>query len=761
MRKYFCYTVWLLTVVLLTNPAIAQNILEWHTKAGGNETTLASDYTAPGLETSLLKRGKGLIAAASYGNSFNARFSPTADRATALAKNMYYEFSITPQSQNKVSLAAINIKLYRNEDPVNGYGGPNTYQWAYKIGHGDIQWIGNPVSFTTINPSGGEQQPELKLSGISALQNFSGTVTFYLYAWGGTAPVKVALSGLPIGKSTAAEPLMSVKGAVNGTLPVKTGTIQEKGVTHKPESIPSKKTDHTSKVPKSTFSKTLIEQENELKSDPLVKRFAESRKNFKNDKYRPLYHFTSPEGRLNDPNGLSFWQGRWHLFYQGYPPEDSRQHWGHAVSTDLIHWKDLPYAIYPSPERAVYSGSVYVEEDRAIAMYHGTQEGNMVAVSSDPLLLNWEKLTGKAVIPLRGTKEQPLPFSVFDPFIWKKDGVYYSLSESKNDKRALKNPLMASHLFKSKDLVNWEYMHEFVENDRFTLSGDDGACPYFWPIGNKYIMPFFSHMSGGQYFLGDYDKERDKFIVTSHGKFNFGAVSPAGVHAPSAYPDGNGGVIVIFNMNDGFKTNGWNQLMTLPRRLTLEGESDIRIEPAGDIESLRYAHQVVEAMKLPANKEVVIEQLKGNAMEIIAEIDPQHAPMIEMNVLRSENKEEFTRISFFKERGYSSGKKYETNPANKIRNSLVSIETSYSSILPGAKSRAPETAPVMIEPGENLKLRVFIDKSIVEVYVNGKQCLAVRVYPGMEDSTGISFRSQGQDSELKSLQAWQMKSIYE
>jgi beta-fructofuranosidase len=55
---------------------------------------------------------------------------------------------------------------------------------------------------------------------------------------------------------------------------------------------------------------------------------------------------------LNDPNGLCFWQGNWHLFYQTNQPEEpGRPHWGHAISTDLIHWRDLPHAIHPNPER--------------------------------------------------------------------------------------------------------------------------------------------------------------------------------------------------------------------------------------------------------------------------------------------------------------------------------------------------------------------------------------------------------------------------
>ena len=68
----------------------------------------------------------------------------------------------------------------------------------------------------------------------------------------------------------------------------------------------------------------------------MVRRMAASRKAMEGDPHRPLYHYVNPENTLNDPNGLCFWQGRWHLFYQGYPPEDPRPHWGHAVSEDLV-----------------------------------------------------------------------------------------------------------------------------------------------------------------------------------------------------------------------------------------------------------------------------------------------------------------------------------------------------------------------------------------------------------------------------------------
>ncbi len=520
--------------------------------------------------------------------------------------------------------------------------------------------------------------------------------------------------------------------------------------------------DYTSRVPKFTFATTLKEQQEQLKRNPLMLRFADSRKKMAADRYRPIYHFVSPESTLNDPNGLSFWRGRWHMFYQGYPPEDRRQHWGHAVSDDLIHWRDLPYAIYPNPERACFSGSTLVEETRVIAMYHGTTVGNMVAVSSDPLLLNWEKVTGKAVIPINPDELVP-PYRVFDPCIWKEGASYYSLSAGTLPKGPGGKRIRANFLWRSKDLAKWEYLHPFVENDRYSLVGDDGACPYFWPIGDKHILLHFSHMSGGKYLIGDYDTARNKFVVTAGGDFNFGPHAPAGVHAPSATPDGKGSVIVIFNMNPGKPTKGWNQIMTLPRRLTLDSKNelnDLRIEPAGDIESLRYDHRRVDAMSLPANEEVVLDNIRGHEMELLAEIDPKGAPMIEMNVLRAPDARERTRIMFFEKRGYRHREHGRTHPHNRRYSSLVSIDSSCSSILGDVKSRAPETAPVMLAGNERLKLRVFIDRSVVEVFVNGRQCVAMRVYPGLKDSLGVSFRSQGRSAVLKSLDAWRMKGIY-
>ena len=534
--------------------------------------------------------------------------------------------------------------------------------------------------------------------------------------------------------------------------------------------------DHTSGVAQYSFGDTLAEQEAQLRTNPLLQRFRTTRQAKIDDPVRPIYHFCNPDGRLNDPNGLCFWQGRWHLFYQAFPPEDPRPHWAHAVSDDLIHWRDLPYAIYPHPEHGCWSGASLVDGDRVIVHYYGHQLGNVSAISRDPLLLNWQKVPGG--IPEPKVNELSQPFRVYDPCIWKKDGAYYSLSGGTlpTGPRGLQR--RANFLFRSEDLETWEYLHPFVEDDLFSANGDDGACPYFWPIGDKHMLLYYSHRNGGQYLIGDYDQARDKLIARDYGRFNFGASWPGGIHAPSATPDGKGGLIAIFNVNWGMPSLGWSeeerqvrhfgcwegqQLMSLPRRLSLNAGGDVQIEPAGDIESLRGRHTQIADCTIKGNSETVFDQLAGNAIELSLEVETNGAPLIELDVLRSPDQQEYTRIAFYRDRSVRPlvpGNEASTPPNSEGTYSLVALDSSHASIQPQARSRPPEIAPVFLAPEENLKMRVFIDKSIVEVFVNDRQCLAVRVYPGREDSVGVALRAVGRDVRLVVLDAWEMKSIY-
>ena len=154
-------------------------------------------------------------------------------------------------------------------------------------------------------------------------------------------------------------------------------------------------------------------------------------------------------------------------------------------------------------------------------------------------------------------------------------------------------------------------------------------------------------------------------------------------------------------------------------------------------------------------------------MELIVEIDPESAQAIEIELLRSPNGEERTRLLIQPERGYGSRifgvdeMKARRSSGAVMYDTVVTLDNSRSSNLARAQSRPPEMDSFRRAKGEPIKLHIFIDRSVVEVFANGKQCVAVRVYPGREDSTGVSLRSQGGSAVLRSLDAWQMTNIYE
>ncbi len=492
---------------------------------------------------------------------------------------------------------------------------------------------------------------------------------------------------------------------------------------------------HPSPTPRWVFSRTLAEQEAELKTNELMLRFASSRRQLAADRHRPAYHFVSPESQLNDPNGLCSWQGRWHLFYQAYPPDEfpnpvdipkRRQHWGHAVSDDLVRWRDLPYAIHPGRERMCFSGGTVVEERQVTAFYPGIGAGQMVAVARDPLLLNWEKIPGNPVRAPAG-----------DSCIWKEGDTYLGL-------------VGADCLVSSQNLVDWTVHGAFLEGNPFPL-GDAGACPGFVPIGGKHLLVSFSHTAGGQYLLGDYDRPGRRFRPYARGRFNHGTVSPGGVHAPCAAADGQGGVANILNINDGKPDDHWDQIMSLAQRLSLGADASLRIEPVPAATSLRGAHQHAGPTVLPANQELVLPGIEGGAMELDLELDPRQARWVQLNVLRSAGAEEQTTITFYNfDRQLSI---WYATPG------VLCLDGSRSSTSPEVWLRPPERA--VLERGkELLNLRVFIDRSVVEVFANRRLYLAMRVYPSRPDSTGVSLRAQGQEAILTRLDAWQMPSIW-
>ena len=498
------------------------------------------------------------------------------------------------------------------------------------------------------------------------------------------------------------------------------------------------------------YPDTLNEQFRAIEADEDVRRFRETRERLAEiDPYRPIYHFSSPENYMNDPNGLCQWQGRYHMFYQFRPVGVDRVHWGHTVSDDLIHWRDLPMALYPDVERDCFSGQTLVEEDRVVAIYHGTQSGNAIATASDPLLLNWDKHPNNPVIPGTNQDAGDTGYRVFDPCIWKEDDGYYSISGTYQDGERGLDAVGVDHLFRSEDLSEWEYLGPLMEDAFFAEPGEDAAVPNFWPIGNgRHMLLLFSHKRAGRYYIGRYDTDTHRFTPETHGRVNYGPWVVGSLHAPSATVDDSGRYLGIFNLHTGRDTDETDEMMTLPRHYWLDSTNTLQMAPVSEVESLRSGHYSVGSMDIPANSEILLDGVGGKAVELRVTINPGESREVGLYVLRSPDGSERTRVSLY------------PNDHRRFETSSLQVDVSESSTRGDVWARSSEIGPLALAQDEPLELRVFIDRSVIEVFANDRQCLTVRVYPGRADSRGVSLFTRGGDARLVSLDCWQMRSIW-
>ena len=247
----------------------------------------------------------------------------------------------------------------------------------------------------------------------------------------------------------------------------------------------------------------------------------------KNKPYRQGYHFMAPTGWINDPNGLSFYNGEYHLFYQynPYSGEWQSMHWGHAVSKDLVNWRHLPVALAPSEfydnddKGGCFSGSAVDDNGVLTLMYTGTvNEGETsiqtqcIATSNDGI--NFEKYENNPVIA-KYPKDGSMDFR--DPKVWRENDAWYVVigSSKDNDGKAL--------LYKSDDLRNWEYVGVLAESN-----GEFGymwECPDFFKLDDKYVLiisPMGVENRKVIYFVGDMDYNTGKFTYETEGEIDLG-----------------------------------------------------------------------------------------------------------------------------------------------------------------------------------------------------------------------------------------------
>ncbi len=269
--------------------------------------------------------------------------------------------------------------------------------------------------------------------------------------------------------------------------------------------------------------------------------------------YRPVIHFTAPQNWINDPNGMVYLDGKYHLFYQHYPkaPHWGPMHWGHAVSEDLLHWQHLPIALYPDELGCIFSGSCVYDKYNAsgfgseekpplVAVFtlhsmdgrHTEHQG--LAYSTD--YEHFEKYYGNPVIPNPGQKDFRDP-KVF----WNPVKKCYSLVLAAGEN---------VEFYASHDLKKWKKTGEFKAGSH-GLRGTC-ECPDCFPIqteeGEKWVLIISMILPAGdigiqndvydrmthitQYYVGEFDgdtfhdtEEADKPLLLDFGTDNYAAVT--------------------------------------------------------------------------------------------------------------------------------------------------------------------------------------------------------------------------------------------
>ncbi|HTQ11058.1 MAG TPA: GH32 C-terminal domain-containing protein [Fimbriimonadaceae bacterium] len=481
------------------------------------------------------------------------------------------------------------------------------------------------------------------------------------------------------------------------------------------------------------------------------------------DPYRPGYHFCVPEdiGIPGDPNGAFYHDGVYHLMYL-YNRSGSGFSWGHVSSTDLVHWRQHPDAIGPGDgDDGCFSGGGFVDDDGTAYLSYWMlwgARGIGLASSHDPEFDVWTKSKANPVIrstefgvtETTGPDGEPLMYGTADPSnIWKKDGRYYMLTGNlpvlNKIGRSPNDPLTTqgdrTYLFESKDLAHWTYQHVFYERKpEWTDRSEDDMCPSFLPLpskpeggapSGKYLLLFISHNRGCQYYVGDY--RDDRFNPTSHGRMTW---IDNTFFAPEALVDGKGRQIMwawlTDNPDDG-KVEGWSGVYGLPRVLWLGPDGTLKMRPVDELKSLRYGERSWSGASLSGARK--LEGVRGDSCELEIDVTPGSAARCGAMVRSSPDGHERTLV-------YYDAKAEE----------LVFDATKSG----GAGRMVVERAPLALAPRETLRLRVFVDKSVVEVFANDRQAISRRVYPVGKDSFGLSLFSEGGATGVYRVSGWSM-----
>ena len=445
-----------------------------------------------------------------------------------------------------------------------------------------------------------------------------------------------------------------------------------------------------------------------------------------NEQLRPQFHFSPAASFTNDPNGLVYYKGRYHLFYQQRvftgPTGLSCCDWGHAISTDLVRWEQRPVAIHrvPAsatvPEEAIFSGSAVVDWANSsgfgttanpplVAIYTGSRPGlqtQQLAYSNDAGD-TWQIYSGNPVLDIQsGSFRDPKVFW-FEP-LKRWTMVIYSST--------------GTRFYTSPNLKEWTHRSTF---------GTGFECPDFFPLaldGNPRNQKWVLFEANGSYWVGDFDGAAFTADAAPGGRLDHGT----NYYAAQTFSDTPDRRILISWISTGFMRRGiWTELpwmgaMTVARELslkTIDGRPQVVAAPVAEVASLRGEGVDIPAITVGPDRAAPIGQIQqGDQLDIEMTLDPQSAVDSGLKVL--------------------AGGGLHTTIGYDARTNEVYIDRSRSGRqdgLAGNGSTGRVALPAAAK-GKPIRLRILVDRSTIEVYADGgSRVLSSNVIPLVNTTT--------------------------
>ncbi len=479
--------------------------------------------------------------------------------------------------------------------------------------------------------------------------------------------------------------------------------------------------------------------------------FGKLREGLARDRHRPLYHFIAPANWMNDPNGAVFWKGQYHLFYQYNPngPYWGTIHWGHSASRDLVHWEDFPIALAPSkigPDRdGCWSGCVVDDGGVPTALYTGLEPQTVCLATSDDKLKTWNKHDAPVISgPPRDLEMTGFPSitgdpsaDFRDPYAWRERGRWFLLIGA-----GMREKGGTALLYDSEDLRHWRYLQPIIT----AVVGTDcnmWECPVLLRFGNRCALFVCPHPEAKHvYWLAG---EWQNGLLREHrrGKLDLGEYA----YAAQCLQDPVQGRHLVWTwIKEGRpataqRSAGWSGLLSLPKECSLDVHDGLVVKPAAELISLRRESRSIERQRLTPSSKNPFLRFESDCIEVEAEFSFDEPAIFELNVRASPDQAECTTIIFDNDR--------ET----------LTVDGSRSSLDPDVDHPTVD-AHLGPDPCGVVRFRVFLDRSVLEVFVAERTCITLRLYPTREDSLGLSFKVRKGSLIVRSLSAWKLASIW-